>query len=1003
MQNIESILKTRIQKNEAESFIVIVPTDSARLNRQRELINYHPNSAVANLQVYDIQTFIQRLYNQVRPVRTQISSGIQNLWLNDIVGDNSDDFNAFRPIQNKPIPDSTLSLIANTINDIKERGETVQDIEADTPTKTDLFNIYSQYETKLQNRWIDDKGKHLYLANHFEEDFIKHAFPKVNLIVVEGFFVLSKSDIKILTCIAQIPEIEFWFRTDCIKENHDLYKIITALVSQFRTAGSHIDNDYDRNDENHSYFARNLFRSNNTLTNKTELMEQIIKLKPSDRTEEVEQIAHLIQKHVSNKEWKLGEICVAYYNLTQYQQRIAEIFSDFGIPYSLVQNTPLTKSEVVKAIFSRLTSKGVPLGNIYFSNVNPASPTQTFLPKEFQEYINDLLNTGGVLQRILNPMLHKNMTIVETELNALQTFRRIVGELCTTLMAEDNRSFRLEYYINKLHYIAKHTHFQNSAQTKSETVKIVTLGELRSSEYDIVFFGDFVDGGFPPTYRPDPLLPDNSSRSEDDQLYDNRFLFYRVLKSFRKRLYLLTPQRENVSELIPSLFLSQLQEIADIGTETIENPTRSSIPGFLSAYGNHVWTTENTVTDAFPEELAEQRSLIDHVVSIEKSREYTHEELDYEGTLSVRDLSQAGQEGLENYRQKVYSVTDLETYANCPFQYYVDKVLGYRVEEEEEEDEPSALEKGALIHDVLFHFFNNRRKNEEPPIAECSEQEYEIAEQQLNETLHRISEKKRNEREGITEDNLFWKIEIEKQQVALHKWLKAEKESDLTVVPHYFEVSVGYTRGNMDEELSQPYPISIGNVKMIGRIDRIDVGTGSFNVIDYKTGGSVPKMQDILEGRSIQIPIYLQIAQQLLEQNGITGLEPTAGLYHKIRLDEFRVELGIGVEDYNDVAFRFFNGTEWKEFSKSGQLLYDEQFNSRLNRVNGYIQQYVESISKGIFPLITHVTHGDTYVDSVEEGDTPVVPKDPTKPCSYCAYKRICRVGAFVESYQTDA
>ena len=63
MQDIENILKTRIQNELAGSFVVIVPTDSARLQRQRELVGYHPNGAVANLRVYDIENFVQRLYN----------------------------------------------------------------------------------------------------------------------------------------------------------------------------------------------------------------------------------------------------------------------------------------------------------------------------------------------------------------------------------------------------------------------------------------------------------------------------------------------------------------------------------------------------------------------------------------------------------------------------------------------------------------------------------------------------------------------------------------------------------------------------------------------------------------------------------------------------------------------------------------------------------------------------------------------------------------------------
>jgi ATP-dependent helicase/DNAse subunit B len=68
-------------------------------------------------------------------------------------------------------------------------------------------------------------------------------------------------------------------------------------------------------------------------------------------------------------------------------------------------------------------------------------------------------------------------------------------------------------------------------------------------------------------------------------------------------------------------------------------------------------------------------------------------------------------------------------------------------------------------------------------------------------------------------------------------------------------------------------------------------------------------------------------------------------------------------------------------------------------RVNGYVQQYVVSISKGNFPLITHV---DTFVDSEEEGDTPITPKNKTEPCNYCNYKRSCRVGAIAEGSQSD-
>ena len=197
MPDIENILKTRIEKDDARTCLIIVPTDAARLKRQRELIDYHPNRAVANLRVYTSKDFIQRLYNQVRSAKQHILSGIQHLWLHEIVDSDTDNidtyqYNAFRPIQNTAIPDNTLSLILDTINHLRDQGETGPNFVEDSLT-IDLARIYSDYEARLGDRWIDEKGKHYYLANNFKEEFIKSAFPYVNLVVVEGFYFDFKS------------------------------------------------------------------------------------------------------------------------------------------------------------------------------------------------------------------------------------------------------------------------------------------------------------------------------------------------------------------------------------------------------------------------------------------------------------------------------------------------------------------------------------------------------------------------------------------------------------------------------------------------------------------------------------------------------------------------------------------------------------------------------------------------------------------------------------------
>ena len=92
------------------------------------------------------------------------------------------------------------------------------------------------------------------------------------------------------------------------------------------------------------------------------------------------------------------------------------------------------------------------------------------------------------------------------------------------------------------------------------------------------------------------------------------------------------------------------------------------------------------------------RPLIDHVIEIEKSREETHKHLAYEGVLTAETLSPESQRYLEDRQQQIYSVTELETYAQCPFQYFASEILGLSLDDEDDEDTEglSSLEKGSV-------------------------------------------------------------------------------------------------------------------------------------------------------------------------------------------------------------------------------------------------------------------------------------------------------------------
>lgn len=991
MQNVEDILRTRIQKDEAETFVVIVPTNAARLKRQRELLQYHPSGTVANLRVHTLAKFVQRLYVQLEhpEKRTGISAGLQSLWLRELVDE--PELQSFRPAQDVPAPDSTLSLIVNTINYLNERGTEDADLRAlelrarDTENLhlTALSDIYRAYQRKLEPNWVDENGKHLFLATQFHQRLMRNAFPGVTLVSVEDFDVFSIADVKLLTQIAEVPALQVYFRADYREGNPALFGHVEKLFEEFRDSNVITDEVLPHRLERISHFAHHLFRANSHEGARLKLHEQIKRVSPANRTDEVEQIAHLIRQRVKSGACQLSDICVTYPNTQLYQQRIAEVFPEHGIPYSFAEGHPLARSPLIKAIFSCLTENAVPPESPYFSEGEMPPKENEMTPEGFQTYFNALLEKGKgeVLRNVLNSPDAIESSVISSEIAAYRALDDLVKELCGSFDEPAETTHPYHQYVQWLRLMVAHTTYQTPET--SGGVRILSLSQLQSLEFDTVILGDFVDGRFPTNYRPDALLPETHVRSESEQLCEQRFLFYMALKAFRNRLYLVSPQTENEADQVPSPFLAQLEQVADIGAAEVENTGEFSHARFLQKYGQYVWATETPETE--PRDAA--MSLVNHVTRVEKSREETHTRLAYEGHLTASRCA------LAELRTNRYSVTELETYAKCPFQYFADRVLKLEALRDEEEG-LSALEKGVLVHQILFEFYTNRDGRQ--PNAENRDE----AKRQLDEVLERVSEAHRRflsakQETAIGRDNIFWQIEKERLQIALHKWLAAECAYDLPVVPRYFEVNVGQKREHTDANLSCTQPISIGGVTLEAKIDRIDVGDSVFNVVDYKTGGSTIRIRDILEGRALQLPVYLEIAKHLLNGEYV----PAAGVYHKVRFDACTVELGLGKKELNDIAFQGFNGEEWKKVgARSGQLV--DALERVIQRVSGYVAHYVDEMCDGKFPLITRV---DTFVDSEEEGSFPLTPRNKTAPCNYCSYKQMCRVGAVPENTDADA
>ncbi|HEV8064553.1 MAG TPA: PD-(D/E)XK nuclease family protein [Acidimicrobiales bacterium] len=226
-----------------------------------------------------------------------------------------------------------------------------------------------------------------------------------------------------------------------------------------------------------------------------------------------------------------------------------------------------------------------------------------------------------------------------------------------------------------------------------------------------------------------------------------------------------------------------------------------------------------------------------------------------------------GTAGAGDVWDRYQSATSLESFARCPFTFFVDRLLRL-----ERLDAPEAVvtvdprERGTLIHDVLESFF--------APFAAAAE--VPRLDDDQKERLERLAEERFAvlESEGKAGKSIFWQPErrtiARDLQRFVAKDVKASRAASL--VPVAVELDFGRD--------SEPVVIAAGGheVKFRGRIDRVDrAPDGSLVVADYKSGRP-DGYKDIYKrplgrGTHLQLPIYAKAALQAEGTNGAARAE----------------------------------------------------------------------------------------------------------------------------------
>ena len=424
-------------------------------------------------------------------------------------------------------------------------------------------------------------------------------------------------------------------------------------------------------------------------------------------------------------------------------------------------------------------------------------------------------------------------------------------------------------------------------------VFVGTPTQARGRAFRVVFVPGLAERLFPQKPREDPLLLDAFRRTlgsqlatEGDRVHRERQLLRLAVDAATERLCVSYP-RLDVNEArtrVPSFYVLDLVR-ASTGVvphhEALEAMARQAGDALLA------WPAPADPSEAIDEvehDLAVVRRLLD-APDRESVRGHAHYLLGINPALrrSVRarwrqatptwsssdgmlpvTVNTATSLATHRLTHRPYSVSALQRYATCPYQFWLSAIMRlqpFAVPEPLERLDP--LTRGSLVHDVQARFLRDRRDQGQLPL-DTQEQEWLHAE--LDRVLDQVA--------GEAHDALapaierVWRDDVAAIRRDVHGWLRLMVAESDVWRPAYFEWGFGRVPGPRDPA-SRDEPVALPEGYVLrGAIDLIEthVDTGEVRVTDYKTGKAPARtgVTVIGGGRVLQPVLYARVVGQAL-------------------------------------------------------------------------------------------------------------------------------------------
>jgi ATP-dependent helicase/DNAse subunit B len=576
---------------------------------------------------------------------------------------------------------------------------------------------------------------------------------------------------------------------------------------------------------------------------------------------EVESVANEIAG-LLNEGFKPGEIVVTASSLAPYADSIERIFLKFNLPFSADRNKKVAHTQFGYSLFSLLKWQyGKENINGFlaflkspFSGIDKGlffeieAEALACLPEKFDFLIKnnkslkslDLARKRGGLFLNYDELKHILKTIKDMSRNA-KTINKEDITSADWITRELTRVFKIgeisgfKFGIKQVINLLAQIEFRGQKEREVSHVQVIDLLKARSRRFKVAFILGLNDRVFPKIESENAFLF-NSERQDfnrlngqlfhiPDYLSHEKYLFYSAITRPRNRLYLSYQAcDEEGKQKLRSFFVNEAERVFDKKIPKKERLLWQVAPPLENTY-----TLKDRLLAA---SLAENKIInlpVMHQTLLEESKNGKPAKRGLRSSFSLQNIN----------RLEEISVNSLQDLTKCPFAWFINAQI-----------KPNNLipdneyhkKLGTVTHISLSKLYKNapEQLTERSPAQDSAEN-----------WIARAKKLIENDSEVIRELSLLDSINR----------LKLTNEAiKLIVTAIDFDMENGPAGPKLCEEKVETFINVEGkDIKIKGRVDRIDQQDGGYLIVDYKTGKGG---KELGPENNIQLQLYCKALQE---------------------------------------------------------------------------------------------------------------------------------------------